>query len=98
MAPSTELDDLSDLAPPSPLPVLIRATNGKRKEERKDKIKISTVVQPEQLEAFYARYAETCKSGMTGLKKRDRSGQKAKARAKARKKKGAGKEDDGRGG
>ena len=54
---------------------------------RDEKIKLSTIVKPEDLEKFFARYAEVCKSGMTGLKKRDRSGAKAKARAKAKKKK-----------
>ena len=77
-------DQLDDLHPTSPLPVLMRATNGKSKEKRKEKTKLSTVVQPEALEAFYARYADVCKSGMQGLRKRDRSGRK-KAKAKRRK-------------
>ena len=34
------------------------------------------------------RYADVCKVGMSGLKKRDRSGRKAKGKAK-KKKKGA---------
>lgn len=69
-----------DLHPSSPLPVLIRATDGKSKEHRADKIKFSTIVQPDQLEGFFLRYAETCKGGMSGLKKRDRSKNKAKAK------------------
>ena len=44
------------------------------------KVKISTVVSPDDLEAFYARYAEVCKAGMTGLKKRDRKKGKAKGK------------------
>lgn len=48
------------------------------------KVKISTVVAPEELEAFYTRYAEICKAGMSGLKKKQR-----KKRTKA--KGGAGK-------
>lgn len=71
-----------DLSPPQPLPVLIRATNGKSKEKRAKKIKISTVVNPDDLDAFYARYADVCKAGMTALKPRDRSKKKAKARKK----------------
>ncbi|MCJ1231085.1 hypothetical protein MMC12_007760 [Toensbergia leucococca] len=79
--PSADADTLFvDLHPASPLPILIRATNGKSKEHRKEKIKLSTVVKPEALEGFYTRYAEVCKSGMQALKKRDRSGRKAKAR------------------
>ena len=66
--------------------MLIRATNGKWKEEKKDKIKISTVVQADELEVFFVKYAEVWKAGMNGLKKRDRSGRK-KGKAK---KKGAG--------
>ena len=68
--------------------MLVRATNGKSKEKRAEKIKISAVVKPEELERFFARYAEVCKVGMSGLKKRDRSGAKAKAKAKKRKGKG----------
>ncbi|KAL2000859.1 hypothetical protein VTN02DRAFT_2547 [Thermoascus thermophilus] len=44
------------------------------------KVKLSTIVAPEDLEAFYARYAEVCKAGMSGLKKRDRKKGKAKAK------------------
>ena len=67
----------------------MRATNGKAKDKRKDKVKISTVVQPEELEAFYVRYAEACKAGMSGLRKRDRSGRK-KTKGKAKGKGGNG--------
>jgi len=77
-------DQLDDLRPASPLPVLMRATNGKSKEKKNEKIKLSTIVLPDALEAFYLRYTEVCKSGMQGLKKRDRSGRK-KAKAKKRK-------------
>ena len=62
----------------------MRATNGKSKDHRKEKIKLSTVVEPAALEGFYTRYAEICRSGMQGLRKRDRSGRK-KAKAKKRK-------------
>ncbi|KAJ9649013.1 hypothetical protein H2201_002095 [Coniosporium apollinis] len=77
-------DPLWDLHPENPLPVIVRATNGKSKEKRADKIKLSTVVQPDALETFYARYAEVCKAGMQALKKRDRSKRK-KDKAKKRK-------------
>ncbi|OBT64137.1 hypothetical protein VE03_06214 [Pseudogymnoascus sp. 23342-1-I1] len=69
-----------DLAPTQPLSLLIRATDGKHKS----KVRLSTVVTAEALEGFFSRYAEVCKAGMSGLKKRDRS--KAKARQKAKKK------------
>ncbi|KAL4980389.1 signal recognition particle, SRP9/SRP14 subunit [Aspergillus desertorum] len=78
-------------------PFLIRASDGNtnapnpkthpnikdKKAKRETKVKISTVVQPGELEAFYARYAEVCKAGMTGLKKRDRKLKKAKAKGAA---------------
>ncbi|KAF8866066.1 signal recognition particle 14kD protein [Acephala macrosclerotiorum] len=72
-----------------PLPIIIRATNGKSKEKRDKKIKLSTIVEVDALESFYSKYAEVCKLGMSGLKKRDRSKNKEKLKAK-KKKLGAG--------
>ena len=68
----------------APLPVIVRATNGKWKEEKALKVQISTIVQPDALDGFYVRYAEVCKGGMQALKKRDRSKRK-KDKAKKRK-------------
>ncbi|KAK3301499.1 signal recognition particle 14kD protein-domain-containing protein [Chaetomium fimeti] len=73
-------DPLADLHPAQPLPLLVRATNGKGKADRAAKVKLSTVVEPDALEGFYARYAEVCKAGMTALKPRDRTKRKAKAK------------------
>jgi signal recognition particle subunit SRP14 len=42
---------------------------GAQKEER---VKISTVVDAADIEEFFAKYAEACKAGMVGLRKRDR--------------------------
>ncbi|KAJ5594247.1 signal recognition particle SRP14 subunit [Penicillium hispanicum] len=74
--------------------ILIRATDGntnapnpksdKVAKSKSSKVKFSTVVKPNDLEAFYTRYAEVCKTGMTGLKKRDRK-RKAKGKAGAAK-------------
>ncbi|KAI8670772.1 Signal recognition particle subunit SRP14 [Fusarium keratoplasticum] len=80
-APS-EGEPSPDLHPGKPLPLIIRATNAKGKKERAKKIKLTTVVNPEDLEAFYVRYADVCKAGMTALKPRDRSKKKAKAKKK----------------
>lgn len=77
-----------DLEPSKPLPIIIRATNGKSKKKRDQKIKLSTIVEVNALEKFFAQYAEVCKLGMSGLKKRDRS--KAKEKLKAKKKKAGG--------
>ncbi|KAI2634520.1 signal recognition particle 14kD protein [Xylaria nigripes] len=75
---------IPDLHPPQPLPILIRATNAKGKSDRKahQKIKLSTVVEPDALPAFFEKYAEVCKLGMAALKPRDRSKRKGKARKK----------------
>lgn len=78
-------DPLWDTHPPNPLPIIVRATNGKSKPNRANKVKLSTIVQPDALEGFYARYADICKAGMTALKPRDRS-----RRKKDKKKKKAG--------
>ena len=47
-------------------------------------MKLSTVVEAEDIPVFYERYAEVCRQGMAGMKKRDRSGRK-----KGKKKDGA---------
>lgn len=76
-----------DLKPSKPLPILIRASNGKSKEKKTQKIKLSTIVEADALEGFFSKYAEICKAGMSKMKKRDRS--KAKEKLKARKKQSA---------
>ncbi|PYH49007.1 signal recognition particle 14 kDa protein [Aspergillus saccharolyticus JOP 1030-1] len=91
--PSTDsTDSQQQQQPPA---ILIRATDGNTsapnpktkasktpgKATPSKKVKLSTVVSPEELEAFYARYAEVCKAGMTGLKKRDRKKKNAKGKA-----------------
>ncbi|KAF5692130.1 signal recognition particle subunit srp14 [Fusarium circinatum] len=78
----SEEESSPDIHPGKPLPLIIRATNGKGKKDRSKKTKLSTVVNPEDLEAFYVRYADVCKAGMTALKPRDRSKKKAKAKKK----------------
>ncbi|CCC09450.1 hypothetical protein SMACR_08295 [Sordaria macrospora] len=75
-------DPLADLNPSTSLPVLIRATNAKGKDRRKEKVKLSTVVEPADLEAFYGRYADVCKKGMGALKPRDRTKRKKQSRKK----------------
>ncbi|KAJ5592665.1 hypothetical protein N7537_009569 [Penicillium hordei] len=79
--------------------ILIRATDGNTntpnlksasKEtqismKKSQKVKLSTIVNPDEIEAFYVRYAEVCKAGMSGLKKRDRRGRKAKTKGGAAK-------------
>ncbi|KAL8818586.1 MAG: hypothetical protein Q9223_002811 [Gallowayella weberi] len=95
--PTATASPFPDLTPPSPLPILIRATDGKSKEHRKDKIKISTIVQPDELEGFFTKYTEVMKGGTTGLKKRDRSGRKKATKAKKKGKGGGGVAGEGDG-
>ncbi|KAK3698795.1 hypothetical protein LTR37_016799 [Vermiconidia calcicola] len=88
-------DPLWDLNPPYPLPLVVRATDGEstkgdRKTKNPDKVKLSTIVQPDDVETFFTRYAEVCKAGMQSLKKRDRSKRK---KDKGKKKKGAAAEE-----
>jgi signal recognition particle subunit SRP14 len=78
-------DPFPDFNPSRSIPILVRATDGKSKEHRAEKIKLSTIVEPDALEGFFIKYAEVCKLGMSGLKKRNRS--KAKEKLKAKKKK-----------
>ena len=79
-------EQFKDLHPSKPLPIIIRATNGKSKDKKASKVKLSTIVEADALEGFFIKYAEICKLGMSGLKKRDRS--KGKKKMKAKKKKG----------
>lgn len=83
--------------------ILIRATNGatstkskskpglkvtkEKQHKQKPKIKLATVVDVADLENFYNKYADVCKKGMEGLRKRDKKRAKEKAKA-AKKKKG----------
>lgn len=72
------------------MPILVRASNNKSDKrpgtdrENKPKTSLSTVVNPDELDAFFARYAEACKVGMSGLKKRDKKkAKKVKKKKKA---------------
>lgn len=57
-------------------PILIRATNGASKKDKK--IKYSTVVENKDLEDFWKEYANVLKNGITGLKKKDKKKNKKK--------------------
>ena len=72
----------ADVADSGPFPVIMRATNGKGKAKRSEKIKIKTIVQPGEMDGFFSRYAELCKANMQGLKKRDKSKKKRAKRKK----------------
>ncbi|OQU95019.1 hypothetical protein CLAIMM_01288 [Cladophialophora immunda] len=99
--PLKSTDESTSSSPSSPQ-VLIRASNGLSKPHRlaakkskasdatKEKVRFATVVETSELEAFYTKYAETCKKGMEGLRKRDKKKAKEKAKAKKKGKAGAG--------
>jgi signal recognition particle subunit SRP14 len=95
-SPSSSSDEQPTSTAPQ---ILIRATDGKsprgtkksssgvgKKTSQKGgepKVKFSTVVEANQLEAFFAQYADVCKAGMQGLKKRDRKKGKKKGKGGA---------------
>ncbi|POS72930.1 hypothetical protein DHEL01_v208673 [Diaporthe helianthi] len=78
------LADIKDTEDSASYPVLVRATNGKSGDDRKagQRVKLATVVQSDDLDAFYARYAEICKAGMLALKPRVRTKRKTKSKKK----------------
>ncbi|KAI5280723.1 hypothetical protein KEM54_003545 [Ascosphaera aggregata] len=80
LSPSSS-SSLSEANPLSRSSILIRVTNGRKKDA---KSKASTLVAYDELEGFYTKYAEICKEGMIAMRKRDRSGKK-KAKGKAKK-------------
>lgn len=66
-----------------PYSIIFRATDGKT--DKSKKTKISTVVDPQSLEEFWGLYTERVKSGMSGLRKKDKKKQKQKEKAKQKK-------------
>lgn len=62
-------------------PVLIRVTDGNKSKGQK--IKLSTVVEPIELDTFWAEYINILKNGLTGLKKKNKSKKKAKKSSKS---------------
>ncbi|ODV66577.1 hypothetical protein HYPBUDRAFT_153351 [Hyphopichia burtonii NRRL Y-1933] len=53
-------------------PVLIRLAMNGDKKEKKEKVKLSTVVETTQLDQFWVEYAQVIKTGFTGLKKKEK--------------------------
>ncbi|ODV78152.1 signal recognition particle, SRP9/SRP14 subunit [Suhomyces tanzawaensis NRRL Y-17324] len=54
-------------------PVLIRiAMNGKDRKDKKDKTKLSTVVDNDRLDKFWTDYVQVIKNGFVGLKKKEK--------------------------
>lgn len=57
----------------STYPILIRVSlNGKDIKDKKDKIKLSTVVETERLDQFWTEYVQVIKTGFVGLKKKEK--------------------------
>lgn len=80
--PTFPSSDWADEPTLSASPIIIRATNAKGAEKREEKVRLTTLVEPGELDAFYVRYAEACKTGMAALKPRDRTKRKTKAKKK----------------
>ncbi|KPI40383.1 uncharacterized protein AB675_7733 [Cyphellophora attinorum] len=93
-APSPDTDTAMTSDTSAAPKILVRATNGAatpkthhtktqaRKLEGK-KVKISTVIEASEAEEFFAKLAETCKTSMTGLRKRERKPKKKGGKKKA---------------
>ncbi|KAH3672653.1 hypothetical protein WICPIJ_010023 [Wickerhamomyces pijperi] len=56
-------------------PILIRITNGD--SDKLKKVKLSTIVKPEELAKFWKDYSTVIKSGAKGLKKKEKKAKKA---------------------
>ncbi|GMM47084.1 hypothetical protein DAPK24_036590 [Pichia kluyveri] len=61
-------------------PILIRITDGNK--DKSKKIKLSTIVEPVNLDSFWNEYTNILKSGLSGLKKKPKSKKKAKKASK----------------
>lgn len=60
-------------------PILIRVTDGNK--DKSKKIKLSTVVEPKTLDAFWVEYTNVLKNGFVGLKKKSKKkAKKSKSR------------------
>ncbi|RLV92263.1 hypothetical protein JA1_003303 [Spathaspora sp. JA1] len=60
-------------------PILIRISmNGKDKNDKQNKFKLSTIVEPESLEQFWHDYIPILRAGFLGLKKKEKKKKKGK--------------------
>lgn len=54
-------------------PILLRLSmNGKKKGDKSDKVKLSTVIETEDLPQFWLSYMNIIKAGFVGLKKKEK--------------------------
>lgn len=54
-------------------PILLRLSmNGKKKGDKSDKLKVSTVIEVENLPQFWLTYINVIKSGFVGLKRKEK--------------------------
>ncbi|KAK6462656.1 signal recognition particle, SRP9/SRP14 subunit [Scheffersomyces coipomensis] len=78
LKPSLDLEPTTNTDNTTPnedqYPILIRiAMNGKeRKDHKKDKFKLSTVVEVSQLDSFWQEYIQIIKNGFVGLRKKEK--------------------------
>lgn len=69
----TGADSVID-ATTAPYPLLFRATDGAKTKSKR--VKISTIVSPDNLDQFWQGYTEALKSGMAGLRRKDKKKQR----------------------
>lgn len=55
-----------------PLLVRVAMNSSNNKKEKQNKVKISTIVENNQLEQFWVDYVQVLKNGFIGLKKKDK--------------------------
>ncbi|PRT54723.1 Signal recognition particle protein [Wickerhamiella sorbophila] len=67
--PDTVID-----ATDAPYPLLFRATDGAKTKAKR--VKISTIVSPKDLDQFWQNYTDALKSGMAGLRRKDKKKQR----------------------
>ncbi|KAK9480361.1 signal recognition particle 14kD protein-domain-containing protein [Lipomyces japonicus] len=79
----TDLSDISEESQATSHSLIFRATDGNK--DKKEKIKITTIVASQDLNIFFKKYSEVLKEGFGALKKKD------KKKTKSKKKKGAAK-------
>jgi hypothetical protein len=62
-------------------PILIRITDGNK--DKSLKVKLSTIVEPENLDSFWIEYIDILKNGFVGLKKKTKAKKKVKKSSKS---------------
>lgn len=76
LSPALDLEESTEVTESQQFPILIRISMNSSDE--KNKVKLSTVVETENLDQFWSDYSQAIKSGFIGLKKKDKKKSKKK--------------------